>query len=46
MMMDDIAPTHERRKLVKNYKNVLLEKGLWLLKNVGRPTPKNGEKIE
>ena len=25
-MMDDSAPTHERRKLVKTYKNVLPQK--------------------
>ena len=40
MMMDDSAPTHERRKLVKTYKNVLPQNGLWLLK-YARPTPKN-----
>ena len=41
MMMDDSAPTHERRKLVnKNYRNVLLENRLWFLKYAGRPTPK------
>ena len=26
VMMDDNAPTHERRKLGKTYKNVLLQK--------------------
>ena len=26
MMMDDIPPTHERRKLVKTYKNGLPQK--------------------
>ena len=30
-MMDDSAPTHERKKLIKTYKNVFPEQGLWLL---------------
>ena len=34
--MDDSAL---RRKLVKTYKNVLLEKALWLLRYAARPTP-------
>ena len=43
VMMNDSAPTHERRKLVKTYtKMCSLENGLWLLiKSVGRPTHKN-----
>ena len=40
VMMNDSAPIHERRKLVKTYKNVLLKNGLWLLRYAGRPTPK------
>ena len=41
MMMDDSAPIHERRKLVKTYKKMCsLENGLWLLRYAGRPTPK------
>ena len=40
VMMDDNAPTHERRKLVKTYKTCSLENGLWLLKYAGRPSPK------
>ena len=31
-MMDDSAPIHERRKLVKTYKMCSLENGLWLLR--------------
>ena len=41
MIMDDSAPTHERRKLVKTYKNVSLENGLWLLRYAERLTQKN-----
>ena len=26
VMMDDSAPTHEKRKLVKTYKNVIIQK--------------------
>ena len=37
VIMDDNAPTHKRRKLVKNYKNVLLQKRIVV---AGRPTPK------
>ena len=40
MIMDDNAQTHERRKLVKTDKTVVLENRLWLLKYAGRPTPK------
>ena len=33
MIMDDISPTHERRKLVKTYKICSLENSrLWLLR--------------
>ena len=39
MMMDDSAPIHERRKLVKIKKMCSLENGLWLLRYAGRPTP-------
>ena len=38
MMIEDGTPTHERRKLVKTYKNV--KNGPWFLKYAGRPTPK------
>ena len=40
VMIDDNAPTHERRKLVKTYKMCSLENRLWLLRYAGRPTPK------
>ena len=40
-MMDDSAPIHERRKLVKNLQKMCsLENRLWLLKYAGRPTLK------
>ena len=45
MMMDDSAPTHKRRKLVKTYKICSLKNGLWLLKYVGRPTLDGVEKL-
>ena len=41
MMMDDSAPIHERRKIVKTYKMCSLKNELWFLKLAGRPTPKN-----
>ena len=37
MMMGDSAPTHERRKLVKTYKNVLPRK-LTVVAKVSRET--------
>ena len=41
MMMDDNAPIHERRKLVKpTNKMCSLVNGLQLLRYAGRPTPK------
>ena len=40
MIMDDSAPTHARRKLVKTTKMCSLKTGLWLLKYAGRPIPK------
>ena len=44
MMMDDSAPTHERRKFIKTYKHVFPSKnGLRLLKSAGRPTLKKDE---
>ena len=46
VIMDDSAPTYERRKPVKTYKNVLPQNGLWLLKYAGRPTPKKSDKME
>ena len=44
VMMDDSAPIHERRKLVKTYKMCSLENRLWLLNYAGRSTPKNDNK--
>ena len=35
MMMDDSAPIHERRKLVKTYKNVLPRKWIVVAKVCG-----------
>ena len=35
MMMDDSAPIHERRKLVKTYKNVLPRKRIVVAKVCG-----------
>ena len=37
-MMDDSLPTHERRELVKTYKNVLSLKWTVVVKYAGRPT--------
>ena len=46
MMIDDNAPTHERRKLVKTYKNVCsFENGLRLLNYTGRPTLEMSQSI-
>ena len=43
MMMDDSAPTHERRKLVKTYKIVLPQKqtGPKMIKRWSRKTSTN-----
>ena len=46
VMMDDSAPTHKKRKLVKTYKIVLPQKTDWLLMYAGRPTPQNDKKLE
>ena len=46
MMMDDSAPTHTRRKLVKTYKNVIPQKRTMVAYVCGRPTPKNDKKLE
>ena len=43
-MMDDSAPTHTRRKLVKICKNMLPRK--WVTDGCGESYPKNDEKIE
>ena len=43
MMMDDNAPTHERRKLVKTYKNVLSRKRIVVAEVCGE-TSKNDKK--
>ena len=40
VMMNDSAPIHKRRKLVKPTKMCSLENGLWLLRYAGRPSPK------
>ena len=44
MMMDDSAPIHERRKLVKTYKNVLPRKRKVVAKVCGETYSKNGKK--
>ena len=44
MMIDDNAPTHKRRKLVKLTKMCFLENRLWLLSYAGRPIPKNDKR--
>ena len=48
MMMDDSAPTHKKKKLVKTYKNVLSKKknGLWLLKYAGDLLLQKSDKME
>ena len=45
-MIDDRAPTHKRRKLVKPTKNVLPQKRTVVAKEIGRPTPKSVTKME
>ena len=40
-MMDDSAPKHEKRKLIKMFS---IENGLWMHKYAGRPTPNNYDK--
>ena len=39
MMMDDNVPTHERRKLVRIYKNVLPQIPIVVAEVCRRPTP-------
>ena len=46
VMMDDSAPTHKKKKLVKTYKNVLPQKRTVVAKEIGRPTPKSVTKME
>ena len=46
MMMDNRAPTHERRKLVKNYKNVLPKKWTVVAEVCGETYSKNDKKME
>ena len=43
-MMDDSAPIHERRKLVKTYKNVLPRKRIVVAKVCGETDSKNDKK--
>ena len=43
-MMDDSAPIHERRKLVKTYKNVLPQKRIVVAKVCGETYSKNDKK--
>ena len=45
-MMDDKAPTHERRKLVKTNKNVLPRKRIVVAKVCGETYSKNDKKME
>ena len=44
MMMDDSAPIHERRKLVKAYKNVLPRKRIVVAKVCEETYSKNDKK--
>ena len=44
VMMDDSAPIHERRKLVKTYKNVLPRKRIVVAKVCGETYSKNDKK--
>ena len=44
VMMDDNAPTHERRKLVKTYKNVLPQKLTVVAEVFGETYSKNDKK--
>ena len=44
MMMDDSAPTHESRKLVKTYKNVLPRKRIVVAEVYGKTYSKNDKK--
>ena len=46
MMMGDSAPTHERRKLVKTYKNVLPRKRIVVVEVFGETNSKNYKKME
>ena len=45
MMMDENAPTHERRKLVKTYKNVLPLKRIVAAEVCGETYSKNDKKM-
>ena len=45
-MMDNGAPIHERRKLVKTYKNVLPRKRILVAKVCGETYSKNDKKME
>ena len=40
MMMDDRAPTHKRRKVIKTYKNVLHQKQIVVAEVCGETYPK------
>ena len=44
VMVDDSAPIHERRKLVKTYKNVLPQKRIVVAKVCGETYFKNDKK--
>ena len=46
VMMDDNAPTHERRKPVKTYKNVLPRKRIVVAEVYGETSSKNDEKMK
>ena len=46
VMMVDSAPTHERRKLVKTYKNVFPGKQTVVVEVCGKTYSKNDKKIE
>ena len=46
VIMDDSAPMHERRKLVKTYKNVLLRKRIVVDEVCGETHSKNDKKMK
>ena len=44
--MDGVAPTHEIRKLIKTYKNVLPQKQIVVAEECGETYSKNYKKME
>ena len=47
VMMEDSAPTHERKKHIKTFLKICsLKNRLWLLKYAGRPTSKKNKQTK